>query len=168
MNHEYGVYMYLDKYKQEIVYIGVDSHINYQQRHKHHINPNNYNQQQINRVLQNNLGRYKYLEYCKVETEEQMLQIEFDLINLYRPRFNFEHGGIRKHFKEDFKYNVSKRGMNKNGDKIIYRIYSRNHTDLVQSVDKKMLDLICGLLNNGEISEEDIKNKDYRKGRKMR
>lgn len=93
MTKKYGIYYYYDKKNQQIVYIGKDSHINKRQRGKAHENPNRYYEQQINKVIQNNPDRYEYIEYCRVNSIDTLNQLEYDLINLYRPRFNFRHGG---------------------------------------------------------------------------
>ena len=52
-----GIYGYYDTKENQIVYIGQSKNISL--RHSHHINPIYYNEQVINRVLQNNIDRYK-------------------------------------------------------------------------------------------------------------
>ena len=55
-----GIYCYLDTKQNEVVYIGKDSNIDKNRRHRDHLAPSKYNQQQINRILQNNPSRYQY------------------------------------------------------------------------------------------------------------
>lgn len=90
----YGIYCYKDKTNNNIVYIGKDSHIDKQKRHKAHINPLNYSEQHINKILQKNLNRYSYevLKY-NLSSEEEMNNEEIKLIKTYNPFFNFTKGG---------------------------------------------------------------------------
>ena len=46
-----GIYTYVDKKSNEIVYIGKDSNIDTNERHKQHFQPSKYNEQPINRIL---------------------------------------------------------------------------------------------------------------------
>ena len=55
-----GIYCYIDKNNDEIIYIGKDSYIDTNKRHKSHIRKNDYNKQVINKILQNNPKRYQY------------------------------------------------------------------------------------------------------------
>ena len=90
-----GIYKYMDLETGDVVYIGKDSHINKNQRHKEHISPSAYDKQQINRVLQNNLERYEYSVLyssdCVSDDDLNMLEISF--IKGYNPLFNFTKGG---------------------------------------------------------------------------
>ena len=90
-----GIYCYLDIKQDEIVYIGKDSHINKNQRHKDHYKQCNYNIQKINQVLQNNLNRYKYCVLWTIDdcTDNHLNQMEIYYINKYNPKFNFTRGG---------------------------------------------------------------------------
>lgn len=86
-----GIYKYTDLKTGEIVYIGKDSNIHKHNRHKQHLRPSNYNQQQINRVLQNNPNRYEYgiiwaSEDC---TTLKLNKMEILFGKIYNPRFNF-------------------------------------------------------------------------------
>lgn len=55
-----GIYSYFDRQEGRVVYVGKDSAIDKQTRHKAHMTKSCYNVQQINRVLQNNPDRYHY------------------------------------------------------------------------------------------------------------
>ena len=57
--------------------------------------------------------------------------------------------------KNAFKYTVAKKGFT-NG-KQNYTVYDRNHNPIKSSIDKNKLELIADALNNGEITEEEIK-----------
>lgn len=59
-----GIYGYWDTQKECVVYIGKDSNISVNRRHKDHHAPSRYDEQRINRILQNNEGRYTYLSYA--------------------------------------------------------------------------------------------------------
>ena len=89
-----GIYCYIDKKNNSIIYIGKDSYINNNSRHKAHLSKYKYNEQQINRILQNNPNRYKYkiLEKGQI-TEEQLNSLEKKYIKEYNPKFNFTKGG---------------------------------------------------------------------------
>ena len=56
-----GIYCYKDLQTNKIVYIGKDCQINKHRRNRQHFQKGRYNDQQINRVLQNNPDRYKYI-----------------------------------------------------------------------------------------------------------
>lgn len=93
-----GIYGYFDVVKNIVVYIGKDSHINNQKRHKSHCAPSRYHEQQINKVIQNNLNRYQYFEMIKGNfTAEELNQLEIFYIDFYKKRgeciFNFTDGG---------------------------------------------------------------------------
>lgn len=104
-----GIYCYRDLLNNNsIVYIGKDSDIGRNKRHKDHIKPTNYDAQQINRVLQNNPERYDYEVLKEWEYDEYnpnlLNALEMIYIKRYNPRFNYTIGGdgIRgfKHSKE--------------------------------------------------------------------
>lgn len=65
-----GIYCYEDlKNNNEIVYIGRDSYIHNNTRHKQHMESSRYNAQPFNRILQNNPQRY---ETFSEETRRKM------------------------------------------------------------------------------------------------
>lgn len=90
-----GIYCYIDKNNNEIVYIGKDSNIHKKHRHHAHISPYNYNSQQFNRVLQNNPSRYEYKVLWSISncTNNHLNQMEIYYIKKYNPKFNFTKGG---------------------------------------------------------------------------
>lgn len=104
-----GIYCYKDSEKNnEIVYIGKDSRISKNERHRQHFSNSLYNQQVINKVLQNNPNRYKYEVLKSWESNEYPKNlsnvIEIIYIKIYNPKFNFTIGGEglsgHKHSKE--------------------------------------------------------------------
>ena len=155
--HCFGIYMFIDKKTGDVVYIGKDSHIDVKERIGAHYRPSAYDAQQFNRVLQNNLDRYEPKVYCHVDSFDEMNQLEFDLINLYRPKFNYKHGGQGKYINRDFKYTVAKNGTNPRG-KQRYVIKSMFRKELVQSIDRDYLVDICDKLNNGDLTPEEVQS----------
>ena len=93
-----GIYCYEDTLKDnQIVYIGKDSHIHENRRHKEHLWKSRYNKQPINRILQKNRGRYKYRilkswDECKYN-KNLVDALEVLYIRRYTPKFNFTIGG---------------------------------------------------------------------------
>ena len=90
-----GIYSYTDLKTNEVVYIGKDSHIEENRRHKNHLIPSCYNKQMINRVLQNNPHRYQYDVLCSSDDcgDELLNDLEMGYIETYDPKFNFTKGG---------------------------------------------------------------------------
>lgn len=96
-----GIYQYRDLKTDEIVYIGKDSQIYRDRRHKQHLQPSNYDTQIVNRALQNNPDRYQYEIVYAGDFSKDMLNIleintiaEFKLLhNGKRPKFNYTDGG---------------------------------------------------------------------------
>ena len=91
-----GIYAYYDIEKENIVYVGKDSRIDIDRRHRAHKNPSRYNEQTINRVLQNNPNRYVYkrLYVCPPHLDEVDLNgLEMQYIEALNPKFNFTKGG---------------------------------------------------------------------------
>ena len=84
-----------DKKNNEIVYIGKDSNIDTNERHKQHFQPSKYNEQPINRILQNNPDRYIYQVLWEIDdcTNNHLNQMEIYYIKKYNPQFNFTDGG---------------------------------------------------------------------------
>lgn len=64
-----GIYKYTDLEINEIVYVGKDSHIDRNDRHKAHMRPSRYDDQPFNRILQNNPDRdkRKYIQSASLE-----------------------------------------------------------------------------------------------------
>ena len=147
--------MFTDKKTEHVVYIGKDSHIDVEERISAHYRPSAYNAQQFNRVLQNNPDRYEPEVYCHVDSFEEMNQIEFDLINLYRPKFNYKHGGEGKFINRDFNYTVVKNGKSSEGRQK-YAIISMFRKQLITSYDYDYLEGIVSKLNNGELTPSEV------------
>ncbi len=145
--YSFGVYYYIDTETGLIDYIGFDSHIDSPyNRHYQHLNRIDIH---FDKVLQNNPNRWEYHIFKNFDTLEEANQCEYDLINLYRPRFNFKHGGINGgKFYQDFEYTVIKAG------KIGFRIYDRNHKAIKSSKDKDKLIPLAEALNNGSLTEK--------------
>ena len=90
-----GIYCYIDKKDNQIVYVGKDSYIDKNKRHKEHLQPSTYNRQVFNRILQDNLSRYQYQKLWEIDdcTDNHLNQMEIYYINKYNPKFNFTQGG---------------------------------------------------------------------------
>lgn len=100
-----GIYKYTDLKTGEIVYVGKDSHIDKHSRHKHHFKPSKYDEQQINRILQNNPERYEYSVIWAEEdcTDLKLNKMEILFGKIYNPKFNFDEfgkGGCKGHTEE--------------------------------------------------------------------
>lgn len=151
----FGIYVFTDTKTSRIVYIGMDSHIDKLIRIKNHYQPCFRDAQPFNKVLQNNPDRYKSSVYCRVDNFEDMCQLEYDLINLYRPKFNYRIGKDGCTINRKSKYTVAKNG--KVGNTQMYFIYDKNYGNLKRSSDKLFLEDLCCKLNNGELTEEEVK-----------
>ena len=89
-----GIYSYIDKQTNEIVYVGKDSHINKQKRHKAHHHQSNKDMQTINKVLQSNPNRYTYqVLNWNVTDQDTLNALEIQYIRQLNPKFNFTDGG---------------------------------------------------------------------------
>lgn len=100
-----GIYCFIDSTNNKIVYVGKDSWIHRKKRYYDHRQPKRYNDQPINRVLQNNPDRYEYKVLKKGHFKENLLNaLEILYIRRYKPLFNFTIGGDGslgyKHTKE--------------------------------------------------------------------
>lgn len=89
-----GIYCYIDKKTNSIIYVGKDSNIQHDTRNKEHFCKSKYNEQQINRVIQNNPNRYQYKVLKKGNFSQELLNsLEIIYIKRYNPLFNFTKGG---------------------------------------------------------------------------
>lgn len=89
-----GIYCYIDKRTDDVVYVGKDSNILQNRRHKAHYHKSNYETQTINKVLQSNPDRYKYKVLKKGNFKENLLNVlEILYIRRYSPKFNYTIGG---------------------------------------------------------------------------
>ena len=100
-----GIYGYWDNKLNYVVYIGKDSNIDAKKNrnYEHHRNFR-YDEQPINRVLQNNHDRYTYFKLCEFNncSDEDLNQLESNAIDIFgtykydNPNklvFNFTKGG---------------------------------------------------------------------------
>ena len=89
-----GIYCYIDKKDNKIVYVGKDSFIEKDTRHRNHYSPCKYDKQPINRILQNNPNRYTYqVLVWNVKDQETLNALEIQYIRQLKPKFNFTNGG---------------------------------------------------------------------------
>lgn len=92
-----GIYAYFDKKDNSVVYVGKDSSIEKNKRHREHMYKSNYNKQAINRILQNNPNRYTYqVLVWNVKDQETLNALEIQYIRQLKPKFNFTEGGDGK------------------------------------------------------------------------
>jgi len=130
-----GIYCYKDlENNNEIVYIGKDSNIHYNNRHYDHISPSKYNQQQINRILQNNPHRYQYNVLKSWETSKYSNRLanalEIIYIKRYNPKFNFTKGGdglTGHNHSEETKRKIGKANTGKRHSEETKRKISKNN-----------------------------------------
>lgn len=161
-----GIYCYIDKKDNSIVYIGKDSHIDKKRRHRDHHKPSAYEEQVINRVLQNNPNRYTYQVLAfDVKDQETLNNLETMHIGHLKPRFNFTDGGegtngykwteesIRKLSEARTKKNARViKGSKGKKQQYTLRYQKRNQTC---SIDKKKLEKLAKQINkNGGIMEK--------------
>lgn len=89
-----GIYGYIDLKTDEIVYIGKDSHIDRDERHRHHLQEGRRNAQPFNSILQNNPERYKYTRIIEGEFDDDALNdLEITYIAAINPEHNYTSGG---------------------------------------------------------------------------
>ena len=121
-----GIYAYWDNKLSQYVYIGKDSNIDKNQRHKEHLTPSRDDDQPFNRVLQNNPERYKYRILMEGNYNEKQLnkmeQFCIKHLKTYhydypeRHVFNFTKGGegtIGYKHSEETKQKISKSHIGK-------------------------------------------------------
>lgn len=182
-----GIYCYIDNENDEIVYVGKDSHIDTNERHKDHFQPSRYDAQPFNRILQNNPDRYEYrvlwsINDCSDNDLNNLEEYFIEKLNTYNYEhpdgFNFTRGGDGTsgytHTEETKrKMSEERRGENnpmygRTGEKS--PTYGRKHTE---EELKKMSETHKGKILSGEHrrklsekSKELWKDEEYRK--KMR
>lgn len=141
-----GIYGYWDVQKECVVYIGKDSNISINKRHHDHYAPSGYDTQKINRILQNNEGRYTYFILCDgYFSEKELNELEEDAIAIfdtyYGYGFNFTKGGDGKKIKEEDHPFYGKHHTEASRKKIskklnttgFYRVTKHNDSSTVQS-----------------------------------
>lgn len=173
-----GIYCYIDKKNDNIVYVGKDSHIDEGRRRRAHEQPHRYNEQQINRVIQGNPSRYRYEVLWKTDdcSDNHLNQMEMYFISEHKPMLNFTRGGdgaVGFKHSEEFKTNRSNsyKGRNNPNYKDFARVVKAGLSEGQQryllvhqgvnigiSVDRKMLDALALLLNRDEIEMNEAKS----------
>ena len=98
-----GIYGYYDTQNEYVAYIGKDSKIDENKRHLEHNSPSRYNQQQINKVIQNTPWRYHYFVLCEGNfTGAELNNMEMQAIAIFgtyyyenkdKSVFNYTKGG---------------------------------------------------------------------------
>lgn len=92
-----GIYAYYDKKRNKFVYVGKDSNIYRNARHRAHMAKSRYNEQPFNRILQDNPDRYLYqVLVWGVPDEKTLNALEIMYIKNYKTYengFNFTDGG---------------------------------------------------------------------------
>lgn len=89
-----GIYAYFDKKDNSVAYVGKDSHIDVDRRHKQHHQPCMHHQQKINQILQNNPNRYTYqVLVWSVKDQDTLNALEIQNIRQLKPKFNYTDGG---------------------------------------------------------------------------
>ena len=167
-----GIYAYIDKKTDKIVYIGKDSNLHRKIRHQQHHIPSKYNVQRINQILQTNPNRYEYIELIKLNknvTDKELNELEINYISLYDPKFNFTEGGdgfgsgknnpnfglsgMDSPFFKDYA-RVIKGGFK--GGKQTYNLEFKSKT-LTTSIDKDNLQKLADEINKGANPDELLK-----------
>ena len=83
-NHNFGIYAYIHKKKNRVLYIGKDSRINQSKRHHKHVSPECKNLQEINKWLQDNPDAWEYEIWALCLSEDVMDDIEASLIEQFK------------------------------------------------------------------------------------
>lgn len=91
-----GIYYYRDLKEDKVIYVGQSKNI--YTRHRNHFAKSAYNDQPINRILQNDPLRY-ILEIERRCSPSELNVLEKEYIALLKPKFNFTTGGdyVPKH-----------------------------------------------------------------------
>lgn len=80
----YGLYAYIRKSDDKVMYIGKDSVIHEKNRKSHHENPDNINKQVVNKNLQANINDYYYQVIAIAADKLWMEDIESSLIGSFK------------------------------------------------------------------------------------
>ena len=123
-----GIYCYEEIKTGEIVYIGKDSTIDKNTRCRQHFQKCRYSHQPINRVLQNNRGKYQYRILKQGDFSQELLNVlEILYIRRYSPKFNYTIGGeftAKKRLSLEHRKKISQANKGKN-----HHMYGKCHTD---------------------------------------
>lgn len=156
-----GLYGYYDTKEEYVVYIGKDMHIDAQKRNKEHHSKSMYGAQKINQVVQNNPNRYVYFKffegnYTRAELntfEKEAIDIfqTFKYDNVDKKVFNFTKGGDGS-LGICTPYSISKSSTS--GFQILSK---QNNKPIKRCVNKNKLFYLIDCLNNGTMTEDDVK-----------
>lgn len=177
-----GIYYYYDTEKNFVVYVGKDSYIDKNRRHKAHISGNG---QQIDSIFQNNPDRYEYRVYCEGNfSNEELNDLEIQTIKLFdtfhrKDTFNYTEGGDgfgsgenhpmygrtgennpmygitgEDHPKWKDYARVIKKGIHPNGKQRYALVY--NGEILIQSINKEELEKLADRINKLKNKDEEI------------
>ena len=165
MNNEKltGIYGYFDTLKCKIIYIGKDSNIEKKTRHKAHYYPSRYDEQPINRILQNDkVGRYRYVEFDKGYYDNDILnEKEIYWISYFNPKQNYNEGGDGftsgdKHPNRKPYGRVVKGGIEPSTGKQKWILLDKESKHIKHSYNKNKLQELADELNKGIITVEKI------------
>lgn len=121
-----GIYCYIDKKTNKIVYVGKDSYINEKRRDKDHRFECHRDRQPFNSVLQDNPDRYKYLILEQGNFSlEKLNDLEKKYISKYNPKFNFTCGGDGCSPALETRKKISLTKSNKQNSYGIYRVHKQ-------------------------------------------
>lgn len=116
-----GIYCYIDKETDDIVYVGKS--LNIVRRLQRHKSRNAYNEQVINRVIQDNPERYySHIIMESTFTNDELNDLEIFFISEINPKFNFTEGGdggsteTGWHHSEEARANMSKNHADVSGE----------------------------------------------------
>ena len=132
-----GIYGYYDNVKNKVVYIGQSK--NLKDRLFHHMKPSKYDEQQINKIIQNNPDRYEPFILADGNfTTDELNELEYEAVEIFKTNrykypenegFNFKDGGDVKDFSKETKLKISKALKGKPKSDEHKKKVSENHAD---------------------------------------
>ena len=132
-----GIYAYIDKKNNKIIYVGKDSHIDDRRRDKNHKQPWAYNKQQINRVIQNTPERYQYKVLEEGNISGKILNaLERSFIQKYNPKFNYTEGG-----EGILGFKHSNKTKKKISESLNGKYFSEEHKEKISKATSKSLSI---------------------------
>ena len=155
-----GIYCYIDKKTDRVVYVGQDGNIHRNKRHNDHTEKWSYNKQQINRILQNNSDRYSYNVLAKGNfTDKELNDLESSFIAMYNTfedptKFNYTVGGDCMRGKTHPSYK-SEMTVNSNG-RVGYNIRYQMKK-VCYNNDRAFLQNLVDEFNKGNLTIDEIK-----------
>lgn len=149
-----GIYGYYDLENNTVVYIGKDTRIHNDRRHKDHNTPSRYNEQKINKVIQNNPDRYDYFKLYESDDvdDETLNQLEKKFIDLFKTN--------RKRFSERHVFNFTDGGEDITG--INNPMYNKHHTEEWKKQNSKRMKGNKHLLGHKHSDETRAKMRESR------